>query len=203
MRRHWLQQGRRRCASGIPAQQGPQLPHAHIAHCPAEEAGGEAQARPSAQASAAVSQPSHICLKDIEVSRGCDLSCMPVFWKAGNFGWGRQVQPPCSWECMVCLPAWQVSDGCGSGVVVTPEQVCRELKPGRQEALPCLCCPEIKVVLEQTEPERLSVTNITKNQGRGGVIWSCPSLLLKLNLCSVHQSTCTSLPCRSAAAVKS
>ena len=40
MRRHWLQQGRRRCASGIPAQQAPQLPHAHIAHCPAEEEGG-------------------------------------------------------------------------------------------------------------------------------------------------------------------
>ena len=90
---------------------------------------------------------------------------------------------------------------CGSGVVVTPEQVCRELKPGRQDALPCLCCAEVKVVLEQTEPERLSITNITKNQGRGGVIWSCPSLLL--NLCSVHQSTCTPLPCRSAAAVKS
>ena len=71
----------------------------------------EAQARPNAQASAAVAQPSRIRLKDIEVSRGCDLSCTPVFWKAGNFGRERQVQPPCSWECMVCLPAWQVSDG--------------------------------------------------------------------------------------------
>ena len=42
---------------------------------------------------------------------------------------------------------------CGSGVVVTPEQVCRELKPSRQEALPCLCCAEVKVVLEQTASE--------------------------------------------------
>ena len=33
----------------------------------------EAQVKPSAQASAAVSQPSRICFKDIEVSRGCDL----------------------------------------------------------------------------------------------------------------------------------
>ena len=33
----------------------------------------EVQAKPSAQASAAVSQPSRIRFKDIEVSRGCDL----------------------------------------------------------------------------------------------------------------------------------
>ena len=33
----------------------------------------EVQAKPSAQASAAVSQPSCIRFKDIEVSRGCDL----------------------------------------------------------------------------------------------------------------------------------
>ena len=33
----------------------------------------EIQAKPSAQASAALSQPSRIRFKDIEVSRGCDL----------------------------------------------------------------------------------------------------------------------------------
>ena len=33
----------------------------------------EVQAKPSAQASAAVSERPCICLKDIEVSRGCDL----------------------------------------------------------------------------------------------------------------------------------
>ena len=62
-----------------------------------------------------------------------------VFWRAGNFGQGRQVQPPCSWRYIVCSPAWQVSDGVAVEWVVTPEQVCRELKTGRQEALPCLC----------------------------------------------------------------
>ena len=33
----------------------------------------EAQAKPNAQAPAVVSEPSRIGLKDIEVSRGCDL----------------------------------------------------------------------------------------------------------------------------------
>ena len=33
----------------------------------------EVEAKPSAQASAALSHPSRICFKDIEVSRGCDL----------------------------------------------------------------------------------------------------------------------------------
>ena len=49
------------------------LPQAHISHCPAEEAEEEVQAKPSAQASAAVSESSCVCLKDIEASGGCDL----------------------------------------------------------------------------------------------------------------------------------
>ena len=42
-------------------------------HCNQREREEEVQAKPSAQASAAVSQPSRIRFKDIEVSRGCDL----------------------------------------------------------------------------------------------------------------------------------
>ena len=33
----------------------------------------EVEAKPSAQASAALSHPPRICFKDVEVSRGCDL----------------------------------------------------------------------------------------------------------------------------------
>ena len=57
----------------------------------------EIQAKPSAQASAAVSEQPCICLKDIEVSRGCDLlhGLSSCDWQlcAGQ----RRVQlPPCS-----------------------------------------------------------------------------------------------------------
>ena len=59
--------------AGIPAHRGPWLQQAHSSHCSAEKREEEVQAKPSVQASAAVSQPSGIRFRNIEVSRGSGL----------------------------------------------------------------------------------------------------------------------------------
>ena len=90
--RHWLQQRRRRCVveAGIPLTEGLGSSRPTALTALQRKREEEVQAKPCAQASAAVSQPSRIRFKDIEVSRGCDLlhgqvqlpreegSCLPV-----------------------------------------------------------------------------------------------------------------------------
>ena len=150
----------------------------------------EVQAKPIAQASAAVSQPSRICFKDIEVSRGCDLLSGQVSSKSPKArGGGAHVLTLLSCSASVCAE------------VSVSEHHQNHQNPGEGDCvLMSIPSAQHQSVLRQTELVCLSITIITKKQVRGGSCWEGCASYAHVN-CLLDVTVCR-WPCRSAAAKK-